>query len=143
MKPVRPTACSRSMGKGERYCYETDIWWRERRTGETGRGNSRGPRAGKMWDYEFIPACRGSVQGVCSSIRFSTVPPSNVPRNQRTIRIASPFPSIPADHRWVLMKVYCTFRQGLHVAFSDDWIENRSLPIALLERTRGVGDCGL
>lgn len=31
------------------------------------------------------------------------------------------------------MKIYCTFRRGLHVAFSDDWIENRSLAI-------GAGD---
>lgn len=35
------------------------------------------------------------------------------------------------------MKIYCTFRRGLHVAFSDDWIENRSLPIALLQPTVG------
>jgi len=48
-----------------------------------------------------------------------------------------PFPR-PAVRRWALMKIYCTFRRGLHVAFSDDWVENRSLPIALLELT--VGD---
>lgn len=35
------------------------------------------------------------------------------------------------------MKIYCTFRRGLHVAFSDDWIENRSPAIALLEPTAG------
>lgn len=40
----------------------------------------------------------------------------------------------------VLMKVYCTPYRGLYVAFSDDWIENRSPPsIALLETTgKGV-----
>lgn len=37
-----------------------------------------------------------------------------------------------------LMKIYCTSRRGLHIAFSDDWIENRSLAIALLKPTAGI-----
>lgn len=36
------------------------------------------------------------------------------------------------------MKIYCASRRGLHVAFSDDWIENRSPAIALLEPTVGI-----
>jgi hypothetical protein len=35
------------------------------------------------------------------------------------------------------MKIYCTSRRGLHVAFSDNWIENRSPAIALLKPTAG------
>lgn len=43
----------------------------------------------------------------------------------------------PPARWWALMKIYCTFHRGLHVAFSDNWIENRSLAIALLEPTAG------
>lgn len=69
---------------------------------------------------------------VCSCIRFSNVPP----RSRITNVVSALLPlclNILADHRWPLVKVYCTFHHGLQVAFSDDWIENRSFSIALLE----------
>lgn len=85
--------------------------------------------------YRIMSLYRLPVAGTrgCSSIRFSSVP-TRQPHNQRTIRVVSSlFLDILGDHRWPLMKVYCTFCHGLHIAFSDDWIENRSSTIALLE----------
>lgn len=37
------------------------------------------------------------------------------------------------------MKVYCTFCHGLHIAFSDDWIENRSPSDPRPDRVIGNG----
>lgn len=88
----------------------------------------------KMPYYEFISGFRGRYKSLFgfeySILKHPSWAGITVP--------SVPFPGSSAHRRWALMKIYCTSYRGLHVAFSDDWIENRSLAIALLEPTAGI-----
>lgn len=82
----------------------------------------------KMRYYEFIPDFRvrykslfGLEYSILKHLFWASITVLSV--------------SFPA-RRWALMKIYCTFHRGLHVAFSDDWIENRSLAIGTRDLNR-------
>lgn len=101
---------------------------------QEGMKKKRGSR-GKMPYYEFISGFWGRYKSLFgfeySILKHPSWAGITVP--------SVPFPGFSSAHRrWALMKIYCTSCRGLHVAFSDDWIENRSLAIALLEPTAGI-----
>jgi len=85
----------------------------------------------KMRYYEFIPDFLSRYKSLFG-FEYSIL---NHPSwaSITVLRYPYLFPSV--RWWWALMKIYCTFHRGLHVAFSDNWIENRSLAIALLEPT--------
>lgn len=105
---------------------------KEEKSGRYQEGTKREKKEGKMRYYEFIPDFLSRYKSLFR-FEYSIL---NQPSWASITVLHYPY-LFPPARWWALMKIYCTFHRGLHVAFSDNWIENRSLAIALLEPTAG------